>query len=85
MPPAKKSLRAPKPSEAIVECPYCRKKTIIQTPPNYAPVYEKCMICANRFIVERIQDGFDLYKIGEAPSLSDPESRAIEWAGGQEE
>jgi hypothetical protein len=43
------------------------------------------MICANRFIVERIQDGFDLYKIGEAPSLSDPESRAIEWAGGQEE
>lgn len=85
MPGAKKGSRALKDSEEIVQCPYCRKKTIIRSPSNYAPVYEECKSCGKRFIVERFQDGMDLYKLGEAPCISDPECRAIEWGQGQEE
>lgn len=71
--------------EQIARCPYCREKTVIQLPPNYAPVYVNCMACGRRFIAERIKDGLDVLRLENAPCSSDPDCREIEMNQGQEE
>lgn len=80
-----KTIRVPEAEETQVSCPHCEKETTIYPPDNYAPFYQHCSNCSEKFIAERTRDGFDLYKIGEAPCLSDPECRIIEFGGGQEE
>lgn len=71
--------------EEIARCPYCRGKTVVQLPPNYAPVYVHCMACGRRFIVERIKNGLDVLRLENAPCSSDPDCREIEMSQGQEE
>jgi DNA-directed RNA polymerase subunit RPC12/RpoP len=71
--------------EEIARCPYCREKTVVQLPPNYAPVYVHCMACGRRFIAERIENGLDVLRVENAPCSSDPDCREIEMSQGQED
>ena len=73
------------PSIQTVQCPYCRDETIIALPENYAPEYVYCDVCTRKFIVERTASDFKLMTLEEAPCLSDPDCRAIEMGGGDEE
>jgi transcription elongation factor Elf1 len=71
--------------EETAQCPYCQEKTVIQLPQNYAPVYVHCMACGRRFIAERIENGFDVLRVENAPCSSDPDCREIEMSQGQED
>jgi hypothetical protein len=59
-------------------CPYCRRTTVVVLPDNYAPVYVHCGICNQKFIVERLANGFQTFSLEEAPRESDPDCRALE-------
>jgi DNA-directed RNA polymerase subunit RPC12/RpoP len=72
-------------SEETTRCPYCREETAVQLPLNYAPVYVHCMACGRRFIVERIKNGLDVFRLENAPCSSDPDCREIEIGQGQED
>lgn len=71
--------------EEIARCPYCREETVVQLPPNYAPVYVHCTVCGRRFIAERIENGLDVLRLENAPCSSDPDCREIEMSQGQED
>ncbi|WDP92561.1 MAG: hypothetical protein HUN04_23690 [Desulfobacter sp.] len=66
-------------------CPYCGDTTGFEMPLDYAPVFVWCESCKKKFIIERLAKGFEAMTIEAAPSCSDPDRRAIEMGGGQEE
>lgn len=66
-------------------CPYCGKETRLDLPGDYRPVYAYCGLCGKKFIAERLAEGFQVLTIEGAPCFSDPECRAIEMGGGDEE
>jgi len=72
-------------STKIVKCPYCDKDTTITRPRDYAPVYAYCGLCGKKFIVERLANRIDIMTIEDAPSCSDPDRRAIEMGGSDEQ
>lgn len=68
-----------------IRCPYCLMYTDAEPASNYEPIYVHCTVCSQRFILERIVDGFQALRIDRAPSSSDPDRREIEMGMGQEE
>lgn len=81
------SIPAPKKQvfEEIAQCPYCKRETTVELPPDYAPVYSHCTACGKKFIAERLAEGFQVLKIEKAPCASDPECRETEMSSCQEE
>ena len=72
-------------SATNAQCPYCREETSFSLPENYAPQYKYCRICDKKFIVERTAKGFQVMTWEDAPCCSDPDCRAIEMAGSDEQ
>lgn len=72
-------------SATTAQCPYCREATSFSLPENYAPQYKYCGLCNKKFIVERTAKGFQVMTREEAPCCSDPDCRAIEMAGSDEQ
>ena len=66
-------------------CPYCTRETLFELPENYAPVFEDCRQCGKKFIVERLKEGFSVFTLENAPRCSDPDCRAIEMGGSDEQ
>ncbi len=66
-------------------CPYCKIKTSVELPKNFAPVYVWCNSCKKKFIVERLAEGFQAMTIEEAPCCSDPDCRELEMGGSDEQ
>ncbi len=66
-------------------CPYCKGRIDIELPENYAPVYTHCDACRKKFIVERLAKGFQTFTLEAAPCCSDPDCRALETGGSDEQ
>ncbi len=66
-------------------CPCCGRKTAVALPADYAPVYRYCDVCGEKFILERLAEGFQVMTLKDAPCCSDPDCREIEIGGGEEE
>ncbi len=75
----------PSKSEVEVQCPYCLKRIRVVPAFDYAPIYEHCDACGQKFILERVIDGFQALQIEGAPCSSDPDCREIEMGSGQED
>lgn len=71
-------------TETTTLCPYCNQKTPVQLPTDYAPVYAFCQVCGEKFILERLAEGFQVLTLQEAPCCSDPDCREIEMGHGSE-
>jgi len=67
------------------QCPYCSEQTFVNLPGDYEPIYVYCGVCGKKFIVERLAVGFQVLTLEEAPCWSDPDCRAIEMGGSDEE
>jgi len=74
-----------KTNEAKTQCPYCNDNTSITLPVDYAPVYTLCNFCKKKFIIERLAKGFQTFTLEGAPCCSDPDCRAIEMGGSDEQ
>lgn len=74
-----------KTNETKAQCPYCSKATPITLPLDYAPVFVHCSLCNKKFIVERLARGFQTFTRENAPCCSDPDCRAIEMGGSDEQ
>jgi hypothetical protein len=72
-------------SVEITQCPYCRERTSVVLPVDYRPVYAYCDCCGEKFIAERLAEGFQVLTMEEAPCCSDPDCREIEMGGYCEE
>ncbi len=73
-------------SSEIVQCPYCNENTAIHMPGDYAPTYVYCEDCNEKFIVERLAVGFEVLTLEAASgSFSDPDTRALEMGGCDEQ
>jgi DNA-directed RNA polymerase subunit RPC12/RpoP len=68
-----------------IRCPYCLMLTEAEPASNYEPIYARCKVCSQKFILERTIDGFQTLRIEGAPCCSDPDRREIEMGMGQEE
>lgn len=66
-------------------CPYCQENTSVVLPENYAPTFVYCQICSEKFIIERLAHGFDIFKIEDAPCDSDPDCRVIDMSSCDEQ
>ena len=66
-------------------CPYCNQETLFNFPEDYAPVFRECARCGKTFIVERLKKGFSVFTRENAPRCSDPDCRAIEMGGSDEQ
>jgi hypothetical protein len=67
------------------QCPYCNRQTSVDLPADYRPVYASCGACGEKFIVERLAQGFHALTLEAAPCDSDPDCRELEMAGYDEE
>jgi transcription elongation factor Elf1 len=79
------STLTPQTSEKASECPYCGQPTAVDLPGDYEPVYAYCGNCGEKFIAQRLESGFQVLSIEEAPCCSDPDCREIEMGAGDEE
>ena len=68
-----------------VKCPYCGQHVAIAHDGYYTPKYHSCRKCAERFIYEPLKTRVATYRRGEADCYTDPELRAIEVAGCDEQ
>lgn len=68
-----------------IRCPYCLMYTSAEPASNYEPIYVRCALCSKKFILERIIDGYQAFRLEDAPVSSDPDRREIEMGMGQEE
>ena len=66
-------------------CPYCGAKTSLELPGNYKPVFVYCDGCGTKFIAERLQEGFQVIRVENAPCFSNPDCRELEMGAGDEE
>ncbi len=71
--------------EMTTACPYCSRQTAFNLPENYAPKYSKCRACGEKFIVERLKLGFEVFTRENAPCCSDPDCIALETGGSDEQ
>lgn len=70
----------------IVKCPYCQKEKSIEAPKDYGPVYISCNVCDKRFVVEKLNRGFQVLTIAEAAyHSSDPNCYEIEMGASDEQ
>jgi hypothetical protein len=72
-------------SPVSVQCPYCKEHTPIEPLSSYAPVYVYCSFCMKKFVIEPVVDGIQVFTMEKVPYSSDPDSRCIERAQGDEE
>ena len=66
-------------------CPYCGVEEDISHPGDYKPRYRDCPRCGKRFIYEPLAQGVDCIRPQDADCCSDPECRATEMGGSDEE
>ncbi len=67
------------------ECPYCGEKTPINTTNNFKSFYAYCLYCKEKFVVEPIRDGINVYTLMEVPYGIDPDCQALERGQSDEE
>ncbi|MGD8367441.1 MAG: hypothetical protein PVG78_07365 [Desulfobacterales bacterium] len=56
----------------MIRCPCCGRPTAVNLPEDYAPVYKYCGGCAEKFIVERLAEGFQVVSLGKCPKAGIP-------------
>ena len=69
----------------MTTCPYCNGQTAFKLPDNYAPIFAECRECREKFIVERLTKGFQVFTRQNAPCCSDPDCIALESGGSDEQ
>ena len=74
-----------KPSVLNTECPYCGEITPINKPKNFKSFYAGCLYCKEKFVVEPIRDGINVYTLMEVPYGVDPDCQALERGQSDEE
>ena len=72
-------------SKLEATCPYCGEKVSVLHRKDYEPVYHHCEECGEKFVLEPLASRVACYRMGEAPGWSDPEARAIDAAGHDEQ
>lgn len=73
------------PSVLSPQCPYCGKKTPINTPNNFRSFYAWCVYCNEKFVVEPIRDGIKVFTLMKVPYGIDPDCQALERGQSAEE
>jgi hypothetical protein len=74
-----------KPAVLKTQCPYCGEKSPINAPNDYKTFYALCLHCKEKFVVEPIRDGINVYTLTQVPYNVDPDCQALERGQSDEE